>query len=172
MARPARPTSGSDERVFWINIDCIAPRIIFRFTIQATLNQLRHQYSSRFSRSTSLTMKAATILSLLPLAFAAPASKRVGGPAPILKPRDAGDNLIEGQYIVKLKDGMTIASVDDTLSLFEGEAEHEWKTGAFKGFAAKLDEAALDALTNHPDVRILKRLDTISLLTSKKGRVH
>lgn len=98
-------------------------------------------------------MKTAAIFSLLPLALAAPATKRAGGPAPLLRPRDTGVNLIEGQYIVKMKEGMTISSVDDALNLFEGDAEHEWKTGAFKGFAAKLDDAALEQIANHPDVR-------------------
>ncbi|KAK6206639.1 hypothetical protein LQW54_007591 [Pestalotiopsis sp. IQ-011] len=110
-------------------------------------------------------MKAATILSLLPLAIAAPASKRAGGPAPVLVPRDSGDNLIEGQYIVKLKNGMSISSVDDTLSLFEGEAEHEWKEGEFKGFAAKLDAAALDKIANHPDVEYIEQDAVVSINT-------
>lgn len=98
-------------------------------------------------------MKVAAILSLLPLALAAPASKRAGGPAPLLKPRDTGSNLIPGQYIVKMKEGMSVSSVDEALDLFEGDAKHEWKTGSFRGFAAKLDEAALDKIANHPDVR-------------------
>lgn len=114
-------------------------------------------------------MKAATILSLLPLAIAAPASKRAGGPAPVLVPRDSGDNLIEGQYIVKLKNGMSISSVDDTLSLFEGEAEHEWKEGEFKGFAAKLDAAALDKIANHPDVS-LKAISNLRTPTDYQKR--
>lgn len=98
-------------------------------------------------------MKAAIIVSLLHLAAAAPTRKREGGPAPLLKPRDVGDNLIPGQYIVKMKSGMTTASVTDAMSLFEGETEHEWHEGEFKGFAAKLDDAALEQIQNHPDVR-------------------
>jgi hypothetical protein len=97
-------------------------------------------------------MKAVVILSLLNLAAAAPARKREGGPAPVLRPRDTGDNLIPGQYIVKMKSGMTTASVTDATSLFEGETEHEWHEGEFKGFAAKLDDKALEKIQNHPDV--------------------
>ncbi|KAK9775386.1 putative Cuticle-degrading protease [Seiridium cardinale] len=109
-------------------------------------------------------MKAA-ILSLLPLAFAAPATKRAGGPAPLLKPRDVGDNLIPGQYIVKMKEGMQVSSVDDALNLFAGDAEHEWKTGEFKGFAAKLDDVALDAIANHPDVEYIEQDAVVSINT-------
>ncbi|KAI1846082.1 hypothetical protein JX265_001004 [Neoarthrinium moseri] len=116
-------------------------------------------------------MKAATILSLLPLAIAAPASKRAGGPAPLLKPRDAGDNLIPGQYIVKMKEGMSTASISDALTLFPGDAEHEWHEGSFKGFAAKISDEDLARIQDHPDVEYVEQdaVVTLNAYTTQTG---
>ncbi|KAH6647480.1 peptidase S8/S53 domain-containing protein [Truncatella angustata] len=110
-------------------------------------------------------MKAAAILSLLPLALAAPATKRAGGPAPVLTPRDAGDKVIAGQYIVKMKEGMSTATVDDVSNLFEGDAVHTWTKGSFKGFAAKLNDADLDAIANHPDVEYIEKDAVVTINT-------
>ncbi|KAI0129549.1 peptidase S8/S53 domain-containing protein [Xylariales sp. AK1849] len=109
-------------------------------------------------------MKVAAILALVPLAFAAPTerAKRAGGPAQLLVNRDA--NLIPGQYIIKMKDGISAASVDDAMTLFEGDAEHVWKTG-FKGFAAKLDAAALENIQNHPEVEYVEQDAVVSINT-------
>ena len=100
-------------------------------------------------------MKTAAILALVPLALAAPASivnKREGGPAPILRPRDA--KLLKDKYIVKLRTGSTVAAVNDAMDLFEGDADHVYTVDGFKGFSATLDGAALDAITNHPEVSL------------------
>ncbi len=93
-------------------------------------------------------MKTSAILTLLPLALAAPAAvvdKRAGGPAPILRPRDS--KLLKDKYIVKLRSGSTIAAVNDAMDLFEGDAEHVYTGDGFRGFAATLDGAALDAVS-------------------------
>lgn len=96
-------------------------------------------------------MKSAAILSLLPLALAAPAAlnKREGGPAAVLRPREA--KLISNQYIVKFKDQSDSMTINSAMDTFPGDAEHVWHNN-FKGFAAKLDDAALESLKNHPDV--------------------
>ncbi|KAH8893905.1 subtilisin-like protein [Thozetella sp. PMI_491] len=103
-------------------------------------------------------MKGSAFLTLLPLVLASPATpitKRVGGPAPILRPR--GDGLIEGKYIVKLRTGSTAADISDAISLIDGRASHTYHNDGFKGFAAALDDTALQALTNHPTVEYVEQ---------------
>lgn len=94
-------------------------------------------------------MRTAAILSLLPLAFAAPAVRRAE-PAPVLKPRDS--ELIQGKFIVKMKDDVSAAAVDEAITTLQGDADHVYNVPGFKGFAGALDDAALETLQNHPDV--------------------
>ena len=94
-------------------------------------------------------MLTATFLSLLPLALAAP--------APLIKPR--GSQLIEGKYIVKMKDQITASVLDEAMTAFQGDADRVYNVEGFKGFASTLDEAALETLQNHPDVSISVRED-------------
>jgi subtilisin family serine protease len=108
-------------------------------------------------------MKSATLLAILPLALAAPTTvhKRAGGPAPILRPRDS--KLLKDKYIVKLKAGSTLAAVDETMNLFEGDAEHVYTAEGFKGFAAALDDAALEAITNSDEVEYVEQDSIVSI---------
>lgn len=93
-------------------------------------------------------MQSLFLLSLLPLALAAPAPST----APVIEPR--GTTIIPGKYIVKMKDGVNTTSVDSALSLIgSAAADHVYKAGAFKGFAGALDATTLSALQAHPDVR-------------------
>ncbi|KAK8098024.1 uncharacterized protein PG998_013510 [Apiospora kogelbergensis] len=107
-------------------------------------------------------MKSAAILSLLPLALAAPATlnKREGGPAAVLRPREA--KLISNQYIVKFKDQSDSMTINSAMDTFPGDAEHVWHNN-FKGFAAKLDDAALESLKNHPDVDYIEQDSIVSI---------
>lgn len=91
-------------------------------------------------------MKSAIIAVLLPLALARPSSTL----APVIAPRNA--QVIAGKYIVKMKDGVSTASVDDALSLAQQTADHVYKGGKFKGFATALSDSELEALQAHPDV--------------------
>lgn len=100
-------------------------------------------------------MLTAAFLSLLPLALAAPA--RRAEPAPLIKPR--GSQLIEGKFIVKMKDQITASVLDEAMTAFQGDADHVYNVEGFKGFASTLDEAALETLQNHPDVSISTRGD-------------
>lgn len=93
-------------------------------------------------------MRTSILLSLLPLALAAPA--RRAEPAPLLKPR--GVQLIEGKFLVKMKDEVSASVIDEAMTTFEGEADHVWNVAGFKGFAGSLDDAAIQTLQNHPDV--------------------
>ncbi|KAK4186004.1 putative peptidase [Podospora australis] len=73
--------------------------------------------------------------------------------APILQPRGVAA-LIPNSYIVKLKDGASDATLQNTLKGLKGvSAEHLYKgSKKFKGFAAKLSGANLDAVRKLPEV--------------------
>lgn len=86
-------------------------------------------------------MRFSTVLPLVPVALAA---------APIYNSTDAG-LLVEDKYIVKLKDRVSLAAADDTLSALSTGADEVF-SGGFNGFAATLDAASLEALREHPDV--------------------
>ncbi|KAI2613486.1 subtilisin-like protein [Hypoxylon fragiforme] len=104
-------------------------------------------------------MRTATLLSLLPLAFAAPAKR--AEPAPLLKPR--GSQLLEGKYIVKLYENSAISALADTMSAFEGDADHIYDIKGFKGFASTLTPENLETLQNHPDVEFVEQDAVMSI---------
>jgi hypothetical protein len=96
-------------------------------------------------------MKLAALLPFLPFALGSPAlSKRQGGPAPILRSRDA--RLLPNKYIVKLKPGSSTEALSKALDLFPGDAERVYTSDAFKGFATSLDSKSLTAIQNSNDV--------------------
>ncbi|KAK4165538.1 cuticle-degrading protease [Cladorrhinum sp. PSN259] len=87
-----------------------------------------------------------TLAALLPLALA----------APVLQPR--GAQLIPGSYIVKLKDGTTDSTLQNTLKGLKAVSpDHTYKGGRFKGFAAKLSAANLDAVRKNPNVEYIEQ---------------
>ncbi|KAI1370911.1 subtilisin-like protein [Hypoxylon crocopeplum] len=98
-------------------------------------------------------MRTAAFLSLLPLAFAAPAKR--AEPAPLLKPR--GSQIVEGKYIVKLYENAAISALENAMSTFEGDADHVYNVEGFKGFASALSAADLETLQNHPDVEFIEQ---------------
>ncbi|RYO92139.1 hypothetical protein DL762_001797 [Monosporascus cannonballus] len=111
-------------------------------------------------------MRTAAFLSLLPLAFAAPAKR--AEPAPLLKPR--GADLIEGKFIVKMKDQITASVLDETVSALQEDAEHVWNIPGFKGFAGPLDDAAVEKLQHHPDVEFIEQDAVITINTDIQER--
>lgn len=79
--------------------------------------------------------------SLLPLALA----------APVIQAPSA--QLIPGRYIVKLKDGASESALQNAIKqLKSSRADHVYRAGRFKGFAAKLSPQVLDAVSKLPDV--------------------
>ncbi|KAI1401796.1 subtilisin-like protein [Hypoxylon fuscum] len=98
-------------------------------------------------------MRTAFLLSLLPLAFAAPAKR--AEPAPLIQPR--GSQLVEGKYIVKLYDNAATSALEDTMNAFQGDAKHVYKVKGFKGFASALTAQELKKLQAHPDVEYIEQ---------------
>lgn len=87
-------------------------------------------------------MRFTSTLLLLPLCLAA-----AHQPAPLLQARGDAE-AIPDKYIVKLKNDVTAASLDESLL---STADHVFK-GAFNGFAATLKHDDLKALLNNPNV--------------------
>jgi len=96
-------------------------------------------------------MRYSILLSLLPLAFAAP-SKR-SSPAPLHVPRSTGSNLIEGKYIVKMYDHANTESLRIHTTV-AAEPDHIYDVPGFKGFASALTAEEIETLQNHPDVSL------------------
>ncbi|XXG93763.1 Cuticle-degrading protease [Hypoxylon texense] len=112
-------------------------------------------------------MRTAALLSLLPLAFAAPAKR--AEPAPLLKPR--GSQLVEGKYIVKLYENSALSALEDTMSAFQGDADHVYNVEGFKGFASALTAEDLEKLQGHPDVEFIEQdaIMSINAFTTQSG---
>ncbi|UNI22221.1 Cuticle-degrading protease [Purpureocillium takamizusanense] len=105
-------------------------------------------------------MRLSLLLSILPMALAAPATKR-SEPAPLLVPRGSHE-LIADKYIVKFKQGSALSALDDALSSFGGKADHKYDN-VFKGFALHLDEAKLKTIRDHPDVEYVEQDAMVTL---------
>ncbi|RSL63178.1 hypothetical protein CEP54_005282 [Fusarium duplospermum] len=103
-------------------------------------------------------MRTATLLALLPLAFAAP-SKRAE-PAPVLRPR--GVQLVEGKYIVKMKSGVRATSVSSAVSSIEADADYTYSK-SFNGFAASLKEDEIEKLKHDPNVEYIEQDAVITI---------
>jgi hypothetical protein len=87
-------------------------------------------------------MQLLTWATLLPLALA----------APVIQPR--GVQLIPGNYIVKLKDGASERTLQDAIRHVKaGSPKHVYRSGRFKGFAARLSPQVLDEVSKLPEVR-------------------
>ena len=98
-------------------------------------------------------MKSSLILALLPLAFAGPTTlRRRQELAPLH--RDSNAKLIEGQYIVVMKDeGDGVSMTDRITSLDLGvTADFIYDSERFRGFSSKLNDTTLSALRNEPAV--------------------
>ncbi|RYP70853.1 hypothetical protein DL769_004828 [Monosporascus sp. CRB-8-3] len=99
-------------------------------------------------------MRSATLLALLPLAMAAPGGVKRDSPAPLVKPR--GAELVEGKYIVKMKNTVSTASVDSAIASVAADADYVYKNGKFQGFASSLTDAEVEALQNDPNVEFIE----------------
>lgn len=86
-----------------------------------------------------------TILAILPVVLAAPASE--AGVAPL----NVRGSSFTGTYIVKLKDTAVAAASSSVMSLLTEEPTYTY-SAVLNGFAAKFDSETLAAVRRHPDV--------------------
>ena len=105
-------------------------------------------------------MQVLSMLSLASMALAAPAVTKRAEPAPVLAARDVS-NAIAGKYIVKMKNSAEISIAAETY-----KAQHRYTSKKFRGFAAKLDGAALEELRNRSDVRISEAVSKTDIKTN------
>ncbi|KAJ2981021.1 hypothetical protein NQ176_g2281 [Zarea fungicola] len=96
-------------------------------------------------------MHSSTLIALLPFAFAAPAAR--SGPAPVLVPR--GAKVIEGKYIVKMKDNVSTEARVSTISSISAKADYTYTS--FNGFSASLTSDDLQKLKNDPSVDFIEQ---------------
>lgn len=96
-------------------------------------------------------MELIVLLSCLSLALAGPAATKRAHPAPLHVP--ATTSLIKDNYIVKLHKDTPHGVLDTVLSQLHVQPKQKYQ-GQFKGFASKLDAAALRALRMHPNVSL------------------
>lgn len=92
-------------------------------------------------------MRAATLLSILPLAAAAPSVR--SAPAPVIVPR--GGNGIEGKYIIRMKPNSISTAIESSISAIQAEADYTYSR-SFRGFAASLSPEELEKLQMDPNV--------------------
>lgn len=98
-------------------------------------------------------MRSATLLSLLPLAMAAPFTSnnmKRDRPAPVIIPR--GGNHIDGKYIIRMKSDSATTAVESAISAIKADADYTYTLG-FSGFAATLDDDELEKMQTDPNVR-------------------
>lgn len=101
-------------------------------------------------------MRAGLVLALLPSALAVPRARRAE-PAPLLGTSVDDSPLVANKYIVKFKNEVSAATVDDAAtSILSSSPDHVY-TSVFSGFAAILDDDTLTALRDHPDVEYIER---------------
>ncbi|GLB42668.1 putative peptidase S8 family protein [Lyophyllum shimeji] len=97
---------------------------------------------------------------LAAIALAVPA---FAAPASTLHTVQKFDGATTGRYIVKLKDGVTKASV---LGEAKAKSTHaDWEI--INGFASELDEATLDHLRAHPDVEYIEEDGIMHTMTTQ-----
>ncbi|CAK7238407.1 hypothetical protein SEUCBS140593_010657 [Sporothrix eucalyptigena] len=98
----------------------------------------------------------AALLAFLPLALAAPALPKRDSPAPLIRNTEA--KLIPNKYIVKMKDGLSTASLQDAIKSTTAQVDHVYQASpSFRGFALHLNAQGLDDLRNHPDVDYIEQ---------------
>ncbi|KAK8146377.1 subtilisin-like serine protease [Beauveria asiatica] len=95
-------------------------------------------------------MRLSFLISLLPLVAASPAGERAE-PAPVLPARGENKDMIADKYIVKFKDGSSLALLEEAVELLDEKPTTVYSEGVFIGFAGKMSGLALEAIRHHPD---------------------
>ncbi|CAH0022692.1 unnamed protein product [Clonostachys rhizophaga] len=102
-------------------------------------------------------MRSAALLSLLPLALAAPATR-----APLYTREEA----IEGKYIVKVKNGAS-ASINSAIASIASNADHVYKN--LGGFSASLTSEEVETLRNNPDIEYIEQDQKATMFATQTG---
>ena len=145
--------------LFFIITEQTVQTLLYRFQLCLSLSECYHilffvyTFSLEAIHINTANMRASTLLSLIPLAAAAPhiAAKR-DHPAPVIVPR--GGSHIDGKYIIRMKkDIVGTSAVTSAISSIKADADYTYKIG-FNGFAASLEAAELESLRNNPNVCI------------------
>ncbi|CAH0046323.1 unnamed protein product [Clonostachys solani] len=102
-------------------------------------------------------MRSAALLSLLPWALAAPATR-----APLYTREEA----IEGKYIVKVKNGAS-ASINSAIGSIASNADHVYKN--LGGFSASLTSEEVEALRNNPDIEYIEQDQKATMFATQTG---
>ncbi|VUC37039.1 unnamed protein product [Clonostachys rosea] len=102
-------------------------------------------------------MRSTTLLSLLPLALAAPATR-----APLYTREEA----IEGKYIVKVKNGAS-ASINSAIASIASNADHVYKN--LGGFSATLTAEEVETLRNNPDIEYIEQDQKATMFATQTG---
>jgi hypothetical protein len=138
-----------------ISVSCFLA-LLYRLQSFRLSNNHSLSFSPVFDRFTFTTaiMRAATLLALLPMAMAAPSATKRSSPAPLLVPRNA--ELIEGKYIVKMKDDLVAATVNGLVSTLSSAADYTYSR-KFNGFAGSLSEKEIDDLRADPNVEYIEQ---------------
>ncbi|KAH7313748.1 cephalosporin C acetylhydrolase [Stachybotrys elegans] len=114
-------------------------------------------------------MRSATLLALLPLAMAAPSVSKRASPAPIVRPR--GADVVEGKFIVKMKDDLlttaVVSAVKSAISSIAADADYTYSK-AFNGFSATLTDAELKALQNDPNVDYIEHDAIVTMFATQE----
>ncbi|KAH9987999.1 peptidase S8/S53 domain-containing protein [Xylariaceae sp. FL0662B] len=111
-------------------------------------------------------MRTATLLSLLPLALAAPSAKRAQ-PTPIIRSRAA--QLVDGKYIVKMKADAQAGSLESSIKAVASDADFVYNSNKFKGFASSLADDELQALRDDPNVDYIEQDAVIKISATQQN---
>ncbi|KAM0664717.1 hypothetical protein ACQRIU_006575 [Beauveria bassiana] len=106
-------------------------------------------------------MRLSFLLSLLPLVAASPAGKRAE-PAPILSARSETKDIIADKYIVKFKEGSSLAGLEEAFESVGEKPDTVYSEGVFIGFAGKMSSLTLEAVRQHPDVEYIEQASLMS----------
>ncbi|KAK4204970.1 putative protease [Triangularia verruculosa] len=91
-------------------------------------------------------------------------------PAPLIQPRDPSARLIAGKYIVKFRDDTAEGVIGEALG--GRKADFLYKGKGFRGFAGRLDGAALEKIRALPEVEYVEQdaefsVDSAALLSKR-----
>ncbi|KAK6063882.1 serine protease precursor [Seiridium cupressi] len=112
-------------------------------------------------------MRTAAVLASLPLALAAPSMSKRAQPAPLIKPRDT--QLIDGKYIVKLKQNAVDGALSSTMSTLSSDADYVYNNGKFRGFASGLSADELAAMRDDDNVDYIEQDGIVTIKATQKN---